>query len=289
MRRFTLRQLRPVHALALASLPLLAGCIPQDKYDHLLTVNRSLEEQLVTMEDDRDGARQNVSTLQQDLNTTRAAHRDLQGRYGELDSAYTEIAGDNSDLLSRVSDIEPNPLPMELELALEELVRSYPDLVSFDRDRGMLRFASDVTFGLGSATLSDAANDAARRIAGVLGTSAAMGFEVRIVGHTDNVKIGKPETRRQHPTNVHLSVHRAIAVRTALVEAGIDPVRVEVSGYGQYRPIVANDSKGAAAANRRVEIFILPMPELGAVAMPARATAAPTPVTAQPEPEIISK
>jgi chemotaxis protein MotB len=54
-----------------------------------------------------------------------------------------------------------------------------------------------------------------------------------------------------------LSVHRAIAVKGVLSRAGIAPVRLSVAGYGQFRPVVPNDSQGARA-NRRVEIFLVP-------------------------------
>jgi chemotaxis protein MotB len=84
-------------------------------------------------------------------------------------------------------------------------------------------------------------------------------MEVRIVGHTDDVPIGKPQTRELHPTNVHLSVHRSISVRSALVSAGVEPVRIQVAGYGEYRPVIEN-RPGGTPENRRVEVYLTPMP-----------------------------
>ncbi len=34
--------------------------------------------------------------------------------------------------------------------------------------------------------------------------------------------------------------------------------RVEIAGWGEYRPMVPNSSKGGTAANRRVEIYVVP-------------------------------
>jgi len=42
------------------------------------------------------------------------------------------------------------------------------------------------------------------------------------------------------------------------VSDGVAANRMQVAGYGEYRPVVANGANGAAA-NRRVEIFLSPM------------------------------
>ncbi|MEX0876623.1 MAG: OmpA family protein, partial [Phycisphaerales bacterium] len=65
-------------------------------------------------------------------------------------------------------------------------------------------------------------------------------------------------TQRRHPTNMHLSAHRAIAVRDTLGSAGIDWNRMSVTGWGEYRPLVANNAGTGTAENRRVEIYLVP-------------------------------
>jgi hypothetical protein len=57
---------------------------------------------------------------------------------------------------------------------------------------------------------------------------------------------------------VHLSAHRSISVRDALVGDGVSANRFMVAGYGEFRPIAENTSKGNAD-NRRVEVFLVPM------------------------------
>jgi len=127
--------------------------------------------------------------------------------------------------------------------------------MTFDAEAGMLRFSSDFTFDLGSTDIKDPAARSLRTLAGLLNEDVAMNLEARIVGHTDNVPIRKASTLAKHSTNMHLSVHRAIAVGEALEQAGIDANRIQVAGYGEFRPIVPNGSRGAAQ-NRRVEIFV---------------------------------
>ena len=48
---------------------------------------------------------------------------------------------------------------------------------------------------------------------------------------------------------------RAINVMNELVQKGIQPHRISISGYGPYDPIVPNDTPQNRARNNRVEIF----------------------------------
>lgn len=245
---------------ALAALPIIGtGCVQQDKYDALLESNRSMQEQLVATEDQRDVARANLQSVQNQLADARGQVNQISQQNTRLKGQLESVAGDYDQLMARVSALDVGPLPEDIENALTSLAAAYPDMLSFDRRTGMLQFASDFTFDLGSTELRGEAVNTLNQLAEILNSPNAAGFEVQIVGHTDNVRIGKPETRAKHPTNVHLSVHRAISVRDALVNARLNPVRTQVAGYGEHRPIVPNGPRGAAA-NRRVEIFLTPLP-----------------------------
>lgn len=251
-------------ALALLALPVITtGCVPQDRYDHLVMAKRTVEEQLVRAEDERDSYQTALEQCQSDRGRFQSANVSLQDQLGGLQGSVSDLEQQNMNMLGRISQLQVGPLPQDMERALTDLAAQYPDLLSFDARRGMLRLASDFTFDLGSAQLRSGATDTVRRLATILNDGKARDFEIQIVGHTDNVPIRKPETRRNHPSNTHLSVHRAISVGDSLKAAGIDPTRVQVAGYGPYRPAVQNGARGEAA-NRRVEIFLTPMPMLDA-------------------------
>jgi chemotaxis protein MotB len=264
----------------------LAGCVPQAKYDDLMTAYRSKEQQVLTLQGDLDSSRANEEALRAQLAQAAAdlaAARDMMaGGSGNLD----EMTRRYEELLKRINAMDSGPLSESVSNALTLLAQQNPDIFEFDAKRGMLRFKSDVTFDSGSARLSPKAVEVLRKVAPILNTGDAMNLEVKVVGHTDNQPINR--SRNEHPTNVHLSAHRAISVRDELVRAGVQAGRFQVAGYGEFRPIVANGARGARE-NRRVEIFLTPLtinlsdiPAGGEVAPIVNAPAPSAPRTVQP-------
>jgi len=71
---------------------------------------------------------------------------------------------------------------------------------------------------------------------------------MRIEGHTDNV--GKPED------NLELSGNRALTIKKALVERGVDTKRMIAVGFGERKPIASNDTDEGRAQNRRTQFKI---------------------------------
>lgn len=279
------RTLRRAAILAAVPVVLLsAGCVPQDRYDALLTAHRSLEERLVAIEDERDQARTTVASLQTQLSDARRSNQRLNDEVTTLGSALDDAESMTRDAMNRIAALDLGPLPEEVENALAEIAARSP-LVEFDAARGMLRFSSDVTFATGSAELQGDASGLLSSIAQVLNIPEARDLQVNVVGHTDNVPIRRAETLRRHPSNMHLSVHRAISVRDGLVSSGVDRTRILVSGWGEHMPVVANGVRGAAE-NRRVEVFLtsrLARPALrpgtqAPIASPERATPRPEPM-----------
>jgi chemotaxis protein MotB len=83
---------------------------------------------------------------------------------------------------------------------------------------------------------------------------ATLSNAVRVEGHTDDV----PLQSAQYPTNWELSAARAVAVvRFFTANADLDPKRLSAVGYGQYQPIVPNDTRAHREQNRRAVIVIL--------------------------------
>lgn len=74
---------------------------------------------------------------------------------------------------------------------------------------------------------------------------------VEVAGHTDSV--GGDEV------NQRLSEQRANAVTQFLIAQGINSQRFITVGAGKRYPIASNDTEAGRAANRRVEITLVPV------------------------------
>ena len=114
-----------------------------------------------------------------------------------------------------------------------------------------LSFEDQVLFDFGRAAINPTGFVFLDKIADVLNK---IPYAVRVEGHTDNVPI---QTRR-FPSNWELSVARAVSVVKYFAEVSdIDPRRLSAVGYGESRPVAANDTLSNRAKNRRVEILLL--------------------------------
>ncbi len=149
-------------------------------------------------------------------------------------------------------------LPVELSTKLEDFAKQY-DLVTYDADRGIVKFKSDLLFEVGSDKVASEAVKAVKSLCEILNSEEAKKFDIIIAGHTDDIPIKKPATLAKHPNNWYLSAHRAISVLNVMAESKIDPKRMSARGFGEYRPVAENKpGKKGNPLNRRVEIYIVP-------------------------------
>jgi len=113
-----------------------------------------------------------------------------------------------------------------------------------------LTFAAPVLFDSGSATLKAGAKEILRSVSENL---KKMDSPVLVEGHTDAARmLGK-----KFKSNRELSLMRAFSVINHLVEGGVPAAKLSAFGYGEYRPVVPNDTEAGRAKNRRIEITIM--------------------------------
>ena len=182
-----------------------------------------------------------------------------------LQQKINAMEEDRRKLLEKIDEMQRQlamggaALPVELTTMLEDFAKKQPDMVTYDSTRGIVKFKSDLLFEKGSDTVTASAAEAVKSLCQILDTEQGKKFDVIIAGHTDDIPIQKPETRAKHPTNWHLSSDRAIAVLQVMEKDKIDPKRLSVRGFGEYRPVAENKpNKGGNPQNRRVEIYIVP-------------------------------
>lgn len=113
--------------------------------------------------------------------------------------------------------------------------RAFSDLLNENR----------ILFATGSAVIQPSNSPLLAEIAAMV---KACPGELTVEGHTDNQ--GNPDA------NKSLSRERALAVRDALGELGVDLERVVAIGYGEERPVAGNATASGRAQNRRITVSV---------------------------------
>lgn len=209
-----------------------------------------------------DSLRTKVTSLENELSTKNDLIANLKSENEVLDEmrkmamGHLETAAQNQGL-GNITISGPR-LPAPLDNALKAFASQYPTMVDYDTAYGTIKWKSDLLFALGSNIVKETSKEVLRNFTEVIKSKAGRDFEVLVVGHTDNRPIVRPETKRNHPTNWHLSTHRAISVSSILRKFGYEPDRIGVMGYGEHRPAANNASELGASQNRRVDIYLIP-------------------------------
>ncbi|GAH82867.1 unnamed protein product, partial [marine sediment metagenome] len=112
----------------------------------------------------------------------------------------------------------------------------------------VVRIMQQVHFATGSAVILPESFPMLQEITNLLKANKGI-KKMSIEGHTDN--------RGAADLNKKLSGDRAAAVRTWLIQHGVEDGRLESHGFGLEKPIETNDTEQGRAANRRVEFKIL--------------------------------
>jgi len=116
-------------------------------------------------------------------------------------------------------------------------------------------FPSEVFFESGSDIIQEAGREKLYEIAVSLKEISEkipkkIDWILRIDGHTDKV----PINNERFKSNWHLSSSRAINIVKFFIEQGIPPNRLVAAGFGEYSPLVLDESEQAYEKNRRIEI-----------------------------------
>jgi chemotaxis protein MotB len=119
----------------------------------------------------------------------------------------------------------------------------------------VLSIESELLFKAGSATLSASAKTSLNKAVAVI-KDRFPGYDVRVVGHTDDQKIAS--SKNSWNDNWDLSAGRAREVLLYLEGRGISGKQLGLAGYGSQRPVAPNTSTENKAKNRRVEIVVIP-------------------------------
>ena len=155
------------------------------------------------------------------------------------------------DNQSEASGVDIGELQKQLEASIGKEIRNHEVIMRITPEGFVISLKDLGFFNSGQAVLLPGAADKIERIAKVL---SQHGLELRVEGHSDNQPIHTPEFR----SNWELSTARAMAVLMLLINnSGLDPNKVSVAGYGQFRPIADNATAEGRQMNRRVDLVVV--------------------------------
>jgi len=107
---------------------------------------------------------------------------------------------------------------------------------------------SSVLFDTADATLKPGGRQNLDHIARVMREHPQA--TITVEGYTDN--------QGSFAYNRMLSEQRAMAVKQALVQSGVEAARITARGYGEGYPVASNDNAEGRQLNRRVQIVVAP-------------------------------
>ncbi|HEX7815939.1 flagellar motor protein MotD [Dyella sp.] len=138
----------------------------------------------------------------------------------------------------------------EVQKALQPLIDK--SLVTVRRTDSYLEIEirTDILFPSGVARLSSSAEDVLDHIGQIL---APFPNALRVEGYTDD----KPINTAVYPSNWELSAARAASVARLFADRGVNPDRLGIIGWGQFRPAADNASEEGRNRNRRVLVVVL--------------------------------
>jgi two-component system, OmpR family, copper resistance phosphate regulon response regulator CusR len=198
----------------------------------------------------------NYSTAQVDKKKVRQLSAAIQVAFQQL-GPYPAAAGQVPAEVSQAALPAPEEI-LDLESLRKELGQALAPEIS--RGEVTLRTGHDGLiislkeagfFDSGSAGVRAASEPAFSRMAKLLAEGK---YNIRIEGHTDNVRIHNA----QYSSNWELSTARSTEmIRLLAVKYEVDPQRLSASGYAEYHPVAPNSTEAGRALNRRVDLVVI--------------------------------
>ncbi len=280
--------MRHHHLFSYALILTATGCVSAGKYDaavadaaktktalaseqqeasRLAANERNAEDRAQLTARDRDDARASLFSCQKDLDDATAVNQQLHAELARLGkdadqllAAKGALASSLDQALARLEELRRaqaaaearSALFRDLALKLKRMIDAGDLQITLRSGRMVLVLPNDVLFDSGRANLKPTGKETLQQIATALATIQGRRFQVS--GHTDN----EPIRYSGFASNWQLSSERALAVVGLLIQSGMHADTLSAAGYGEFDPVVTNDTPEGKAKNRRIEITLHP-------------------------------
>jgi chemotaxis protein MotB len=240
---------------ALLAVPLaLAGCVTTTQYDAVVAERDQIRERA----DHLDASTQALTAERDRL------AGELEDQRASSDTAVRDAAQQRGDCEARLA--ERSAKLDELHATYEGLIRDLEgELAKGNTQIEQLReglrtsLPAELLFSSGSADLSREGERVIADVAKNLRRDAYADYQILVEGHTDGVAV-RGSLAQRYPTNWELAGARAARVVRALADSGVDAKRLAAVSRGAEQPLQPDDTPEGRAANRRIEIRLIPLP-----------------------------
>jgi chemotaxis protein MotB len=232
----------------------------KQREDALALKIKDLEGKIETVQSDLDKANAEKGAIQAQLDNAKELDASLTQRLEKAGQSVDSLSKEKADVASRLEELKKQKAAADARIAtfrnllskLRAMIDSGQLKVAIRGGRMIIALPNDILFDSGKTEVKAEGRAALDKVAQVLATVGDRDFLV--AGHTDNVPIKMPK----FPSNWELSTARAVEVVHFLISKGMKPKVLAAAGYGEFDPMVANDTPEHRAQNRRIEIVLQP-------------------------------
>jgi chemotaxis protein MotB len=197
-----------------------------------------------------------IAALEENISEKQAENASLKGEVDRLEGEQALLSEEKRKLLNEKKKLEEKTnYYEEVASALENQLKDGKIALRRLQNGVVLELPNAVLFPSGKAELNEAGLETLNAVAEAI--KNLKDRRIRIEGHTDSVPVGK---KSEFASNWELSSARALAVTRYLQDLGVDPSRMSAEARSQYAPAVSNKSRTGRARNRRIEIYLVPLP-----------------------------
>jgi chemotaxis protein MotB len=271
---------KKVSLLMLVAVTMLSGCVAKSDYlakvaelDGLQKEKAGLEEQNRAKDKDIVDVKQQVSDLTKQKEQLEKENANIKST---LEASRSQLSKDVVALKNKLDEnsaqlkAQADQLAQEKERAVAQVKGTYDSLLSELKqeikegqikitqlkDKLTVNMVDKILFDSGSAVIKKNGEKVLDRVADIL--KGVTGRQIKVEGHTDNVPISSRLVEK-FPSNWELSTARATTVVRYLQGRGVNPAVLSAEGYAEFRPVSSNETDEGKAANRRIEIVLIPL------------------------------
>jgi chemotaxis protein MotB len=273
----------------------LGACVPQNKYDALLTDSQAAHAQLLTgaehekaqdaevakLHEEIADAQAQIQERDQKLSDMSTASHNVQAQLDEATAINAKLRGELERLgknvdamlqekgtLSKALDDAKTRLDelRKAQAAAEARAQLFQQFVQKLKkmiDAGQLKVgtrAGRLVIQLPNDVLFDSGQTSIKPLGKEALTQLAKVL-VTVPGRAFQVgghTDNVPIQTPRFPSNWELSTARAVEVVKLLVAQGVNPRALSAAGYGEFDPVANNDTPDARSKNRRIELTLQP-------------------------------